>query len=313
MTIRLILLILITNFVFAKDSIETWGYLMKGEESYFPKRSSITDVAYFEMKIDVNGDLKGNLSTPTLPLELRKNTRSHIVITSSHHPDLYHHYLNNELPFRTNIINNIVKISKNFDGVQIDFEGINQRDGTNFLNFLCDLKQSLPKDKILSVAVMARWKNHKKLYPMDAYDYSIIGRIADRVIIMAYDEHYRTGSPGPIASLPWCQKIYEYALDTIPKNKIIMGIPFYGRAWQQLPKVSKYSDIEKLIKNSNLKTSLDTIDGGSFEINGIINIHYETLKSLISKRNFYFSNPIKGVAYWRISQEPKNFWELTNH
>ena len=37
MTIRLILLILITNFVFAKDSIETWGYLMKGEESYFPK------------------------------------------------------------------------------------------------------------------------------------------------------------------------------------------------------------------------------------------------------------------------------------
>ncbi len=61
MTIRLILLILITNFVFAKDSIETWGYLMKGEESYFPKRSSITDVAYFEMKIDINGDLKGNL------------------------------------------------------------------------------------------------------------------------------------------------------------------------------------------------------------------------------------------------------------
>ena len=207
----------------------------------------------------------------------------------------------------------IVKISKNFEGVQIDFEGINQRDGTNFLNFLCDLKQSLPKDKILSVAVMARWKNHKKLYPMDAYDYSIIGRIADRVIIMAYDEHYRTGSPGPIASLSWCQKIYEHALDTIPKNKIIMGIPFYGRAWQQLPKVSKYSDIEKLIKNNNLKTSLDTIDGGSFEINGIINIHYETLKSLISKRNFYFSNPIKGVAYWRISQEPKNFWELTNH
>ena len=185
MTIRLIFLILITNFVFAKDSIETWGYLMKGEESYFPKRSSITDVAYFEMKIDVNGDLKGNLSTPTLPPELRKNTRSHIVITSSHHPDLYHHYLNNELPFRTNIINNIVKISKNFDGVQIDFEGINQRDGTNFLNFLCDLKQLLPKDKILSVAVMARWKNHKKLYPMDAYDYSIIGRIADRVIIMS--------------------------------------------------------------------------------------------------------------------------------
>ena len=313
MTIRLILLILITNFVFAKDSIETWGYLMKGEESYFPKRSSITDVAYFEMKIDVNGDLKGNLSTPTLPLELRKNTRSHIVITSSHHPDLYHHYLNNELPFRTNIINNIVKISKNFDGVQIDFEGINQRDGTNFLNFLCDLKQSLPNDKILSVAVMARWKNHKKLYPMDAYDYSIIGRIADRVIIMAYDEHYRTGSPGPIASLPWCQKIYEYALDTIPKNKIIMGIPFYGRAWQQLPKVSKYSDIEKLIKNNNLKTSLDTIDGGSFEINGMINVYYETLKSIIYKRNFYFSNPIKGVAYWRISQEPKNFWELTNH
>ena len=38
MKIRLILFIFITNIVFAKNTVETWGYLMKGEESYFSKK-----------------------------------------------------------------------------------------------------------------------------------------------------------------------------------------------------------------------------------------------------------------------------------
>ena len=42
---------------------------------------------------------------------------------------------------------------------------------------------------------MARWAEHKQKNPRDAFDYPLIGRIADRVIIMAYDEHYRTGLP----------------------------------------------------------------------------------------------------------------------
>ena len=61
-------------------------------------------------------------------------------------------------------------------------------------------KKALPPGKIFSVAVMARWAEHKQKNPSDAFDYPFIGMIADRVIVMAYDEHYRGGGPGPIIS-----------------------------------------------------------------------------------------------------------------
>ena len=111
------------------------------------------------------------------------------------------------LPFRDRIIADIVERSKPFDGVQIDFESISKEDGTNFLNFLAAVKKALPKDKLFSVAVMARWESYKQKNPSDAFDYPFVAMIADRVIVMAYDEHYRSGEAGPIASLPWCEKI----------------------------------------------------------------------------------------------------------
>jgi len=311
-TILLLSFIAIASIAAPDPLPETWAYLMKGEEKYFPARSPITDVACFSARIDGDGNLKsGQLSPPTLP-GARPETRYHLVVTIPWNSTLAHIFLNPDLPLRNRIIEGIVERSKPFDGVQIDFESVNKSDGTAYLNFLVAVKKALPKEKLFSVAVMARWAGHKQKNPTDAFDYPFIGMIADRVIVMAYDEHYSGGGPGSIASLPWCEKIYAYALGTIPPGKLVMGIPPYGRGWQTptLARTYKNREILAELRERKISPATDWKNGGaySFAETVTINVHYETLQSLKAKLNLYSQHPIRGTAYWRIGQEPKGFW-----
>jgi len=297
--------------VAAQSFPETWAYLMKGEEQYFPATSPITDVACFSASVDGDGNLSGGHMTPP-PLPGR-NLRYHLVVTIPWNPTLAHIYLNPELPFRNRIINGIVERSKPFDGVQIDFEGIKAEDGTNYLNFLSAVKKALPADKLFSVAVMARWAEHKQQNPADAFDYPFISMIADRVMVMAYDEHHRSGPSGPIASLPWCRKIYDYSLESIDANKLIMGIPLYGRSWQSetMAKAFRNQEVWTELRKSGAQVQSTPENGGSFTYttNVAMEVHFETLPSLDAKMKLYGSKPIRGIAFWRISQEPLNFWQ----
>ena len=292
---------------------ECWGYLIKGEEYLFPTNAPITDLACFSTQVDADGNLKGGYTTPPPLSSSSENMRFHLVITIPWNSSLAHLYLNPELPLREYILKEILNRATPFDGVQIDFEGIASEDGTAYLNFLTELKKRLPPDKMLSVAVSARWKSHKKRFPNDAYDYAFIGLIADRVVVMAYDEHYGGGTPGPIASLAWCEKIYDYACETIPPEKIIMGIPFYGRGWQTPKTLSgtyRSQEIEKRLKAKKLSVKEDK-NGGSFsyEQSVSISVFYETKESILEKVGLYKKYSIRGLAFWRIGQEPNGFWE----
>lgn len=309
-----LLLLLSVSALQAAAFPETWAYLMKGEEKYFPATSPITDVACFSASVDGDGNLKGgHLRPPALP-GANQGTRYHLVITMPWNATLAHIYLDPKLPFRNRIIAGIVERAKPFDGVNIDFESINAADGTAYLNFLTALKKALPKDKIFSVAVMARWESHKQKNPTDAFDYPFIGMIADRVIIMAYDEHYRGGGPGPIASLAWSEKIYTYALKTIDPDKLIMGIPLYGRGWQTptLAKAYKNREVVEELLAKKIKPTSSPANGGSYRFTETvtISVHYETLQSLEAKLNLYSRRPIQGIACWRIGQEPNGFWNV---
>jgi len=294
---------------------ERWIYLMKGEESLFASNAAATDVACFGTTVAAEGRLEGgHFSPPRLSGTPR---RFHLVATIPWNSALAHVYLDPRLPFRKRILLGLVERARPFDGLQIDFEGIAEEDGAAFLNFLIALKKALPEHKTLSVAVPARWERYAKAHPLDAYDYAVIGTIADRVIVMAYDEHYRTGPPGPVASLPWCKKIYAHALKTIPADKLIMGIPLYGREWQcpaTLSKALKYRDARRTIEAKGL-TPLETpSEGGRYVRRAKVEVvaHYETIDSIEAKTALYAKRPICGLAFWRAGQEPPELWSRMN-
>ena len=294
----------------AQCANEIWAYLYKGEEKYFPTTSPITDVACFSASVDGDGRLTGgHVTPPSLPTQ---NLRYHLVVTIPWNTTLAHIYLNPELPLRDRIIADIVERSKGFDGVQIDFESIDAADATNYLRFLAAVKRALPKDKLFSVAVMARWKEYRDANPTDAFDYASINMIADRVVVMAYDEHARGGTAGPIASLPWCQKIYAYAVQNIDSDKLIMGIPLYGRSWQKetTTRAFRNQEIWSDLNTRQVEATSSSSTGGHYTYSTRVNIdvYFENLPSLKAKMQLYESQPTQGIAFWRIGQEPLNFW-----
>ncbi len=65
----------------------------------------------------------------------------------------------------------------------------------------------------------------------NVYDYAALAQVADRIQIMAYDDHVPSSSPGPIAPWPWVESVLDYALTQIPAQKVVLGIATYGYDW----------------------------------------------------------------------------------
>ena len=64
-----------------------------------------------------------------------------------------------------------------------------------------------------------------------AYDIGEIAKYVDLVCLMTYDQNTRWTMPGPVAGWEWTVENLDYALKTVPKEKLSLGIPVYGYHW----------------------------------------------------------------------------------
>jgi spore germination protein YaaH len=134
----------------------------------------------------------------------------------------------------------------------------------------------------------------------------------DRIVIMAYDEHWSTSSPGPVASLPWCAKIVDYAKSTIENDKIIMGLPLYGRAWpdKKLARALRFKSVQDVVAEKKSTTSYTSELGAWFEYSEsvVVKVFFDDERSLLEKLNLYRGREINAVSFWRIGQGPPEVW-----
>ncbi len=219
----------------------------------------------------------------------------------------------------------------NLDGVNVDLENLTELQRVDYVDFVRLLREKLPPGKTLAVAVAANPNGYKTGWH-GSYDYAGLAAHSDYLMIMASDESWDGSKPGSVASLSFVEKSIIYALGHAPKEKIVLGLPFYGRIWSD----SGVYPNGYGISNTRVAQYIDkyagrvTVDGTSLSAKAIITVNaedekpvvggktlaagtytiwYENEETLKAKLALVRKYDIKGAGSWSLGQETGDTWD----
>lgn len=208
-----------------------------------------------------------------------------------------------------------------FDGINIDFEGIAQEAGYDYVQFMRELSILCRKNHIiLSVDVPV---------PMDFskhYNREELGKVCDYVIVMGYDEHY-AGSDlvGSVASMTFEITGIENMLMEVPKKKLISAIPFYSRLWYTktledgttsvTSEAVTMSGAERILEENGVSSTFDESTGQQYaewtDAEGrLCQIWLEDEESVNQRANLVQQYDLGGIAAWVLGNEKDFVWEI---
>lgn len=148
--------------------------------------------------------------------------------------DLVASVLRNPAVQETLITNLIATMKeKGYVGINVDFEYVYPEDRENYNNFLRRLVARLhPEGLLVSTALAPKESADQPGLLYEAHDYAAHGEIVDFVVIMTYEWGWAGGEPWAIAPINKVRDVLDFAVTDIPRDKIMMGIPLYGRDWK---------------------------------------------------------------------------------
>jgi spore germination protein YaaH len=145
---------------------------------------------------------------------------------------------------------------------------------------------------------------------------------------MAYDEHYATSArSGPTASLRFVERGILDTLEEVPKEKIIMGLPFFVRLWREVDENGETVTSVRRTVGMNYARRIFTESGAQFTWlpdigsyyaeysgveDGVAFTHrawFEDVRSTGEKLNIATYYDLAGVAGWRRGLESEDAWQ----
>lgn len=316
-------------------TIEVNGYI----EPSTPERETdiITDVGRFHTYISpfsyqVNADGTLNpLRDDTIIRTARQfRVAPLMVITNFSNGNfdtaLGHTILTNQ-SVQQNLINNILATmrDKGYYGVNVDFERISPDDRELYNNFLRRLVGALrPQGFVVSTALAPKISGEQVGAWYTAHDYPAHGEIVDFVIIMTYEWGWSGGPPMAVAPIRQVRAVVNYALQVIPRQKIMIGVPLYGYDWglpympggQWARRVSP-QQAYALAYRHGVAVQYDQEAQAPFfnyyDENGRQHVvWFEDARSVQAKYRLVSELGLRGVSYWVLGSEFPQNWAVLN-
>jgi GH18 family chitinase len=189
-----------------------------------------------------------------------------------------------------------------FDGVDIDWEHwsgassnkVIDKESSALVFVLKELQEDLaPHDKKISIDLYGSDWGGKHYYDEAAV-------YADYLQVMAYDFSGSWSDPGPHSSYEdaigsgsgqWTTGMaYWINYRGWPKEKVVLGVPFYGRDFDQNGKGIAYRDIVSQFPEA---PGFDQME----------NIYFNGLETIQRKTNWVIDNQISGIMIWELAQD----------
>lgn len=229
------------------------------------------------------------------------------------------HQMLSDSTARAKVVNSLASVvqSNGLAGLNIDFENVAPEDRTNFTIFITELKIKLSAiNAVLSVNVSpdlgTDWT--------DAFDYAALGKQADYIVMMGYDEYWsESKTAGPNASLTFVSNAIEKLRKSVADDKIVLAMPFYLMDWTVNSNGSVSSSSYMTIKEQNEKIASSSLRPVwnedihlytvQFKANGAKHrLWIEDGRSLTAKYRLVAGDKLAGWAVWYMGAESADIW-----
>lgn len=284
---------------------------------------NVVSPSFFSLTRGSNGEIYDNAEdTGTEYIEWAHNNNYQVwaMFSNNSLKDTTSQILN-DYEKRETMIENLMNLVEkyNLDGVNVDFENMNESDKDVYSRFLIELAPRLKKiGKTLSVDVTA--PDGSETWSL-CFDRNTIANVADYIVFMAYDQ-YGTSSneAGTTAGYNWVEANIKKFLgqEDVDPEKIILGIPLYMRLWEEeedgtaKPEVVNMRNMFDVLPENQVATWDEELkqyyveyeeDGKKYKM------WIENEKSVGEKINLANQYNLAGIAFWEKDRETNDeFW-----
>jgi spore germination protein len=276
--------------------------------------------------VDVHGTVTGTAPTQALQFAKSKGMKTFATVSNfdaiGFDPKITHAILTESKP-RTRAIHQMLTLVRHwgYSGINIDFESIDHTDRRAMTSFVQDVARKMRAAGLLTVvSVPAELKDNPEDSWTGAFDLASLGRSADLLQVMTYDENGPWGSPGPVAGLNWVEPCIVFAASVVAPSKLSLGIPAYGYDWNTTAKTGVqifWKDIPALLAKTGATPQWDSsssspyftyraADGSSHVV------WYENEKSIPLKSSLAVSYKLAGVSVFALGYDDLNFWQAVH-
>lgn len=305
----------------------TWDYMSKpindmGKYVKIPGLNVISPT-WFSLE-DSEGTIKNSGSIPYMTWAKKEGLQIWPLFSNNFDPKITTPVLRS-FDLRKKVIQQLLIFAETYDfeGINIDFENVEYADKDFLTQFIRELTPYMhEQDLTVSIDVTIRSTNPSMSM---VFDRPALAKIVDYMAVMTYDEHWSTSpESGSVASLPWVKDGLTRILEQIPKEKLLLGVPFYTRVWEETKqadgtikvtsKALSMSSVVTLLKEKNVQPSLDSTTGQNFgtytEGNKTFKVWIEDEYSMRQRISLVKEYGLAGVASWRKGFEEPAIWDV---
>jgi len=277
------------------------------------------------LNTDGNGNLVGHVPEKALAAADRYGMEAYALVSNygenGWDGDIARRVLN-EPEAKIRLIRSMLRTVRTHDyaGINIDLEEVRPEDRAAFSRFVRDTAREMRKiGRKTMVSVPAKTEDDPENGWSGAFDYKAIGREADWIQVMTYDEHGIWGEPGSAAGLAWMDASLKFAASQTEPSKLLAGLPAYGNDWNLsdpedqsggLLKWTEARQIVRTLKNAGIRDpkSLSmslryTAPGGDRHV-----LWYEDAYSIKAKARLVEKYGLAGISVYALGMEDDSFW-----
>ncbi|GAA3699160.1 glycosyltransferase [Sphingomonas cynarae] len=189
-------------------------------------------------------------------------------------------------------------------GLVMDFEALPATAIRPYLDFLRQLHSAMPAGTVLAVTAPAE----DERWPLAA-----LAAVSDKLIFMAYDQHWEGGSAGPIAAQDWFVQQVGAARRIVPAAKLVVALGSYAYDWhgddtdalsiEEAWLAAHDSSAAPVFDSGSGNASFAYDEGGTHHAVWMLDAATSWNQMQALKRL-----GIGDVALWRLGSEDQGFW-----